>query len=365
MVNLPKPQKVKEDHTLEAGHTRPISLASVYWRIFAKAWLTGSGLLTWGKRNLHHDVAGVAGTLGSEAAAAELLDSFRRGKNAYMGSLDWSAAYDHLSPAANKLFLEGLGWPPDMVKLLTEAWCHQRWLSYDAHVAEELLRVTDAAPQGCPLAPMVLAVWASSGVVSTNAALPYSVRRQPQKTYLDDRSFVASTLQQIQLRIAAWAEWTLKVGFLESSAKTQITCRGPQTSLAGVPETQRVTEVRVLGCSSVSHGARKPTTEEQDRLGRAKRRADLLCLARLHLPRLVWATSSLVQGVAAYGWVGKQPSWTEANKLFNICTRGHAACRMANNRLRMILYGASSHLNLVRASRLARRAGNMLQRGCI
>ena len=49
MVNLPKPQKVKEDHTLEAGHTRPISLASVYWRIFAKAWLTGSGLLYVGK----------------------------------------------------------------------------------------------------------------------------------------------------------------------------------------------------------------------------------------------------------------------------------------------------------------------------
>ena len=89
-------------------------LASVFWRIFAKAWLTGSGLLEWGKRNLHPDVAGVAGTLGSEAAAAELLDSFRRGKNAYLGSLDWSAAYDHLSPAANKLFLRGLGWPPDM-----------------------------------------------------------------------------------------------------------------------------------------------------------------------------------------------------------------------------------------------------------
>ncbi|CAE7396951.1 dlpC, partial [Symbiodinium sp. CCMP2456] len=109
MVNLPKSQKIKADHTLEAGHTRPISVASVYWRIFAKACLTGSGMLEWGMRNLHPDVAGVAGTLGSEAAAAELLDSFRRGKNAYLGSLDWSAAYDHLSPAANKLFLQGLG----------------------------------------------------------------------------------------------------------------------------------------------------------------------------------------------------------------------------------------------------------------
>ena len=365
MVNLPKLQKIKEDHTLEAGHTRPISVASIFWRILAKTWLTGSGLLEWGKRNLHPDVAGVAGTLGSEAAAAELLDSFRRGKNAYLGSLDWSAAYDHLSPAANKLFLQGFGWPPDLVQLLTEAWCHRRWLSYDGHVAEEPLEVADAAPQGCPLAPLILAVWASSGVVSTNSALPPSVRSQPQKTYLDDRSFVGRTLQQIQLRIAAWAGWCVKVGFQESSSKTQITCRGPQTSLHGVPEAQRVAEVRVLGCSSVSRGARKPTTEEEDRLTSAKRRADLLCLARLHLPRLAWATSSLIQGVAAYGWVGKQPSWTKANALFNVCTRGHAACRVANNRLRLILYGAATHLNLVWASRLVRRAGTMLQRGCI
>ncbi|CAE7718653.1 dlpC, partial [Symbiodinium necroappetens] len=107
MVNLPKPQKIKADHTLEAGHTRPISVASIFWRIFAKAWLTGSGLLEWGKHNRHPDV--VAGTLGSEAAAAELLDSFRCGTNAYLGSLDWSAAYDHLSPAANNWVAAGFG----------------------------------------------------------------------------------------------------------------------------------------------------------------------------------------------------------------------------------------------------------------
>ena len=36
------------------------------------------------------------------------------------------------------------GWPPKMVKLITDT--HQRWLSYDGHVASEPLVVRTAAP---------------------------------------------------------------------------------------------------------------------------------------------------------------------------------------------------------------------------
>ena len=118
---------------------------------------------------------------------------------------------------------------------------------------------------GRPLAPMILATWASSGVVSTNSALLPSVRSQPQKRILTTDLSLLKPFNKSSL--ASLPGLNLRVGFQERSAKTQITCRGPQTSILGVSEAQqKVTEVRVLGCSSVSHGARKPTTEEEGRL---------------------------------------------------------------------------------------------------
>ena len=98
--------------------------------------------------------------------------------------------------------------------------------------------------------------------------------------------------------------------------------------------------------------------QRRSRLHRG-RRLEFLGLVHLPLDLLVRAAHAVVLRLAAYGWVGRLPTWGQGNKLFNGVTRAHCACRMANRKLRMVLYGAKTRLDIIVGSRLLSRVSSM------
>ena len=56
-VNLPKPGKAKKGK-LNAAHTRPITVFSVLWRIYAGTWVTGESVAAWRAQAMPEEIVG-------------------------------------------------------------------------------------------------------------------------------------------------------------------------------------------------------------------------------------------------------------------------------------------------------------------
>ena len=363
-VNLPKDSKVLSDHTLNVESTRPISVLIIWWRIFASAVAKSPALRDWCQEALHDDVTCLAGTPGAEETAATIHEAWVQQGCGFLASLDWSQAYDRMDATATSVVLSG--WPEGLTKLMLQAWQHKRFLVSDGEVDSRILESEHALPQGCPLSPVALATWTSSGLRVTNSQLLEDGHQLgKQAVYMDDRTFIGEHWIDISARIQAWKSWSVSVNLRENDNKTQITSRGKDADISQCPENWRKPEVKILGVYSVSKGARACVPEEEARLDKAIRRADLLYTVGLPWEGLLRAGQSAVIGLAAYGWVGRRPTWGHSNRIFNGLTKAHNACRMANNRLRKVLYGAKTHLDIIFGSRLLTRVQKMRRRGVL
>ena len=257
-----------------------------------------------------------------------------------------------------------MGWPPDVVKLVKLAWQHERFLVWDGDVHDQTLRATHAVPQGCPLAPVVVATWTSSGAWFTAQKLREAgVNPGPQTIYMDDRTFCSPTWHEVDLRIKEWRRWSDSVNLVENQTKTQVTSRGSGVSLQPCPQEWRRNDIKFLGAHSVHRGGRACLPAEQARIDKALGRCELLRRVGLPFEGLIRAAQAAVLPLAAYGWVGRRPTWKQGNSLFNALTRAHGAARMANNSIRKVLYGARTHLDLITGTRLLRRVHAMIARG--
>ena len=126
------------------------------------------------------------GSASAESSAARLQDAFAR-KGGFLATMDWAAAYDRMRPSITSAAFRQLGLPEPLAKLFLEAWGNRvRWVSWAGHVHYTPLFAGSATPQGCPLAPFCLSLWASSGVrcVETSVA----DRNAVLSCFLDDRS---------------------------------------------------------------------------------------------------------------------------------------------------------------------------------
>ena len=276
-VNLPKDSKVLSDHTLNVESTRPISVLSIWWRIFASAVAKSPALRDWCQEALHDDVTCLAGTAGAEETAATIHEAWVQQGSGFLASLDWSQAYDRMDATATSAVLSRLGWPEGLTKLMLQAWQHKRFLVWDGEVDSRILESEHALPQGCPLSPVALASWTSSGLRVTNSQLLEDGHQLgKQAVYMDDRTFIGEHWIDTSARIQAWKSWSVSVNLRENDNKTQITSRGKDADISQCPESRRKPEVKILGVYSVSKGARACVPEEEARLDKARRRADLL-----------------------------------------------------------------------------------------
>ena len=158
---IPKNHKIKNG-ILELKDVRPISICSIWWRVYASAFVKAKGTRDWCAKYIHPAVSIGKGAKGAEEMASDLQEALMSG--GFAASLDWTQAYDRMKPEITTKVLTHLGFPPGFVAILTAAWTEQiRWICYDGHTHPVPLR-SKATPQGCPFAPMALAIWSSAGL---------------------------------------------------------------------------------------------------------------------------------------------------------------------------------------------------------
>ncbi|CAK9048034.1 unnamed protein product [Durusdinium trenchii] len=343
MVNLAKEGKVSGDGSLDPAATRPISVLSVFWRAFAAALLQTEDVQDWVSQSLDERVACRKAGLTTEALIAR-LQALYADQDGYIVSLDWSAAYDRLSPVICCQALTDCGWDPRFATLLQAVWANQvRWVQWGAHTSPTPLPSGRAVPQGCPIAPTILGFVATAGLRKVESNLGHDAERSCTSIYMDDRTWWAKDWHEVGPRVQEWARWSDSIGLKENNRKTQVCARRSFDNDPCPPE-WKVSEVKALGVSTTSK-VRKYTIGEQERLDKAEKAASLLVGASLPWTRAVEAFRCFVLSIGAYGWVCRSPTLTSGDRLLKSFRRVVGGkTRMASKWLLMLFFGGSLHL---------------------
>ena len=270
-----------------------------------------------------------------------------------MTSLDFQEAFDRMHPVATEAFLQRIGWPTGITKVLGSVWTSQnRFIQFNDHTHEKPLLAHRSTPQGCPFAPAVLCLWLTAGVnYIENSTGPISNRHLT--IYVDDRTFTTRTWSQAEYQIRLWKEWSDAVGLKESTAKIQVTAAGKrnvQVLQECCPKEWIQQDVTCLGTTTVTK-CRSNSTKEQQRIEDARSRAIILTSARLNWARLLSAWKIFTIPKVAFGWIPRPPTIKDANSFFNMLSAGLRTGRSASPFLRKILYGATTDWMCIHVTR--------------
>ena len=168
-VNLHKSNKIR-NFQIEAAHTRPITVFSIFKRAYATAWMQTEDFKKYAT-TLPAEISGVFQHEGSEEAAT-ILQRHWAIHGGVMISLDYSPCYDRMNVQATLDFLQRIHWPPALLSQMRQVWNTKRYLEYDNHVHPQIL-ISSGVPQGCPIAPLTLATWMSSGAIAVQSLMQF------------------------------------------------------------------------------------------------------------------------------------------------------------------------------------------------
>ena len=339
-VNLPKLHKIDQNGRLAVQGLRPISILSAFWRLWASAFIKDDSVSQWISRHKHPDIIHGRQSLGCETAAQLLQDSYVNDQ--YICSLDYQEAYDRMHPAVTSQFLHALGWPGGFCQVLHQVWGNQRrFVQFENHTHDQVLPVSSSTPQGCPLAPAILALWLSSGV----RFLSHLVGQVPGclVVYVDDRTFTSRSWSHMESLIQGWRQVSDTLGLVESRGKTQVAAKGRQqqaTLRSNASQDWIKQEVKFLGCNTTSQ-PRQNVSEEDKRINSALTRANLLGCTGMAWNRLVSAYRCFVISKFGYGWVSRAPTSGVSKKFFTRLSGILRTNRNSSPWLRRVLYGAN------------------------
>ena len=222
-IFLPKDSKTK-DGCIEPMHCRPITILSVFWRVWVSAWLKKRTTTEWIKTVLHTEVP-YGNQMDAANAAGNILEAY--GKDKDVGSLDYTKCFDLLRPQACARMMTQAGFHPQMNTLCELLWTqHKRWCSWEGFYSPILQSsLSLAIPQGDPFGPLVAALYLSAGQRCVESNIPHN--HASSSIFMDDRTFTARSAADLHERVSQWHQWSTSVGLIESTEKTQVTAKGP------------------------------------------------------------------------------------------------------------------------------------------
>ncbi|CAE7425932.1 unnamed protein product, partial [Symbiodinium microadriaticum] len=136
-------------------------------------------------------------------------------------ALDFTKAFDALDARVTIEMLRKLKWPPDLLRVFSSVWMQlARYIQFQHHCHPEPL-VAGVQPQGDPLGPLIMALWAQAGLLSVRGLT--QAQSAQTTVYVDDRTIVAREARVLSLQEQSWAQWSASVGLLEHPAKTEAT----------------------------------------------------------------------------------------------------------------------------------------------
>ena len=245
---------------------------------------------------------------GAEEAAAKLQDSLIESQG-HLVTLDYSACYDRMSGTASADFLAQIGLPKALTEHIRQAWSTERWIQYGDHTHPRTIQHS-AVPHGCPLAPLTLRCWMLAGQHSVKSQLveagfpPEAVEAHPFLSYMDDRTWIGTNLQQSTACVSAWTHFSDSVGLKENQNKIMAcakTKRGQAQLKEEHPEWCRETNFPVLG-TCMTTGPRRNTAKETGRLQSAVKRTQLIKVLPVPYSAKLTLFRKLALPVASFGW---------------------------------------------------------------
>ena len=176
------------------------------------------------------------------------------------------------------------------------------------------------------------------------------------KTYLDDRSFSTSTASSLLSKVAAWEDFSVRVGLSESPDKLQLTATsklGLEALRNEAPYPTKVSEsFEALGvCARFK--PRSNTAKETSRLDSALRVTTVLGNLRLPWARFQQEARCFGTSKVAYGWLSRCATQRDCWKVWAAVRRGQHCLYRAN--------GGSSHLDALVGTNLFRIVARMFE----
>ena len=148
-AHIPKPQGDNDHNSArKASHMRPICVGSVWYRVWASARLRTPQAQLWQANVPDYFVGGRKGcdVLSSVLSIVEAAE-----QGAFVGSLDFTKAFDMVRPEYAEEMLRYHGCPGTVVSLLGSLWgAQQRYLTFDGVVHPVPVWAGSSLPQGDP-----------------------------------------------------------------------------------------------------------------------------------------------------------------------------------------------------------------------
>ena len=282
------------------------------------------------------------------------------------GTLDYAKAYGSMDVRGTVLLLKRAGWPRGIAEVVGSLWSRQlRWVVWEGHVDATPL-MASCTPQGCPFGPIALSLWMAAGTsfVLAKVGEDYFCR-----TYMDDRTFVASTPENLLCSVKAWEDWSLRVGLRESSSKAQLTAVGSfrlgqlRLSAGRVGREAAVgSDFTVLGATS-AFCPRGLSAKESQRVDAACRAVWLLGCLRLSGSLFLQKARQFGVSKLDYGWIGRLPPGYVSNKLWSCLRAAQRTQKAANRHLRAVIHEGLNHLSCLSGVSLLRLVATVKSRG--
>lgn len=330
-VNMAKQHKISNGST-NVADLRPINIYSLWYRWWSSSWAKNPALKEWRQNVMPAEVAGGPGSPGTEALAAKLNNALQT--HGFLASMDYTLAFDFVSPIAATAAMNQLGLPRGLTQVLLYQWTHQsRFLQWQKSYSPEVLHTNISIPQGDPLSPLALNVIMMAGLRFVNNNAPGSNNNRLHMVYMDDRSFTASSPKALLETLTQWEHYSTLVGLKENQSKTQLTASNVHNLNALKRHLRRnhalkqhvASKAYILGSSTSTNDstARNLHPKEIARLDAAKavlRRIRFLPVAhscKMQTAQLMATTK------AAYGWIGHSPPKSEIqsfNKALQACS---------------------------------------------
>ena len=306
MCCLSKPGRVS-NYAIKASDTRPITICSIWYRIWASTLCKKPDFRNWLRQVLRPEVAGLSHQDIYENLI-EIFDNFHQ--HGYVLALDYTKAFDCINCRLSCEILTAHGWPPLLISLLSGIWGQQsRFVQWDHHTHFDVLNGSEVQPQGDPLGPLIMTLWVQSGIDSISSSSVFSPNSHFTKVYLDDRTATATTSQHVSKLYDCWKDWSQNVGLIENTAKAVVSAVGKarfDRVTAQFPAGMVQRSVKILGAVSCS-GRRQIHEEEKRRVLAAKQSARLLGCCGFSLNTRLRYLRQFSLSKINYGWVVALP----------------------------------------------------------
>jgi hypothetical protein len=333
-VHIPKPGKLRaQDAAVPASKLRPISIMSCWWRTYITARLAGSQERQWLDAHLVSSQHGGRKSHDSVSAFTILAQRYALGD--FVGTLDLSRAFDHVSPARAVATLQWHGCPNFLIKGLHKLWSNQkRFLSWHGEFLPTPHQVRTSIPQGDGLSPRVLNLLLSvpAKVIQTQEPEAHQV------IFMDDRSWACSQWASFRHILDMWTEHAGRLGLRDNESKRQFTAKSAakRDRLRRAFGTQMVLHLNALGAYL---GLGNIQEKESERIQKAQVCADKIRAAPVSSAVRTFVASAAASSKAAFGWISRAPAKTVVEKLEARVRKACYAQKMASPILTKLVLG--------------------------